>query len=126
MRGVVADLEQRARRLVERLEVRLDLVGVRAHRAELEAGERLAADPRSPGAVQHRTARREVDGRGDDDEDRAEREDEQQRADDVEGALEEEVEAVEHGGRSSNSGRRPGTNSRGARGSPWSTGRPAR
>ena len=42
---VLADLEQRARLLVERLELVLDLLGVLAHRAELEAANGLPAIP---------------------------------------------------------------------------------
>ena len=79
------------------LEVRLHLVGVGAHRAELEAGERLAADAGAEGAVDDRPAR------GDDDRERA---GQQQRASsstsrtettEVERALDEVVDAVEDG-----------------------------
>jgi hypothetical protein len=56
---VVADLEQRARGLVERLEVGLALIGVGVHGAELEAGERRPADPRPRRAVEDR-AREEM------------------------------------------------------------------
>ena len=92
---VTLDLEQRAARLVERLEVRLALVGVRVHRAELQARERLAADARAVGAIDHRAARGEAHEQRAHREQRREEQQQQQRDDDVERALDEVVEAVE-------------------------------
>src|SRR5581483_7639968 len=49
--GVMPDLEQRARFLVQRLEIGLDLIRVLAHRAELEAVEGAAGHPGADGAI---------------------------------------------------------------------------
>ena len=77
---VVADLEQRAGGLVDRLEVGLHLVGVAAHGPELQARERLAADPRAHRAVEDRPARGDRDGDRDQQQQRAQQHDQQQRA----------------------------------------------
>ena len=84
--------------LVERLEVGLDLVGVLAHRAELEAGERLAGDPGPYRAVDRRSARAQLDRDGDREQHRREQDQPHRGEDEVEGALERVVDPLEHRG----------------------------
>ena len=128
---VVADLEQRAVGLVVLLELVLAAASAsRVHRAELEAGERRAADARAHRAVEHRAARGELDreraiasssGRQD--------EQQQRRADDVERALERRSRRPRRPAAcSSNSGTDWPGHELGAvdRGSPSSTARSAR
>ena len=126
---IVADLEQRARLLVERLEVVLDLVGVLAHRAELEARERLAADPGPHRAVDRRAARAELDASAitsSTGESTISPSDRRRRR--SKRPLERVVDPLEHrrAQREQRHARRPGRTRPGRSGSPSSTARPAR
>ena len=94
----MAHLEDRPGLLVALLEGGLALVGIRVHRAELEAGERHAADAGPHRAIDHATARAQLHGDRRRQQDRREEQDEQRGDDDVEPALQHEVDSLEHGG----------------------------
>ena len=96
-RGSSRILNSAPRGLVERLEVGLLLVGARAHGAELQAGEGLAADPGRARAVDDRPARGQPDGQRDEQEQRAEHDQQEARPDEVERPLDRVVDALEHG-----------------------------